>query len=46
LVSEQTEVQVSFQQPHKTQNRELIGAAKQAALEQWAEGRGARTVER
>ena len=31
---------------HQTRDRKAVGAACLAALEQWSEGRGARTVER
>ena len=31
---------------HQTRDRKAVGAACLAALEQWAEGRGARTVKR
>ena len=31
---------------HETRDREAVGAACLAALEQWATGRGARTFER
>ena len=32
--------------PHETRDRELVGAACLAALEQWTTGRGARTMDR
>ena len=32
--------------PHETSDRELVGVACLAALEQWAAGNGARTLDR
>ena len=32
--------------PHETRDRELVGVACLAALEQWTTGRGARTMDR